>query len=265
VHHDHRQSHRTGDDRYRAARAPHHEPDAQGRAHSGGLLYLLTFAASIPQLKLFSKIVHAPEGFITSHGCNTTVLWGSWLEVITALAGIGTAVALYPVTRRISKSTAIGFVTSRVVVAGLIIVGVVSLLAVVSLRADLAGASGARADALHGTSHALVQMRQWTFLLGPGVMTGVNGLFLGYMMYRSRLVPRIIPTMGLIGAPLILAASTATMFGLWDQISPPATVLALPVAAWEFCLGMWLTLKGFEPAALTTLDAPAATHDAEPV
>ena len=231
-------------------------------ALAGGLLYLLTFAASIPQLKLFSKIVDDPEGFITGHGSNTSVLWGSWFEVITALAGIGTAVALYPVTRRISKSAAIGFVTSRVVEAGLIIVGVVSLLTVVTMRADLAGATGARADALRVTGHALVQLRQWTFLLGPGVMAGVNGLFLAYMMYRSRLVPRIIPAIGLIGAPLILASSSATMFGLWDQISRPAAVLGLPVAAWEFSLGLWLTFKGFKPAALAALDAPATTQQA---
>jgi Domain of unknown function (DUF4386) len=231
-------------------------------ALAGGLLYLLTFAASVPQLKLFAKVVDDPEGFITGHGSNTPVLWGSWFEVITALAGIGTAVALYPVTRRISKSAAIGFVTSRVVEAGLIIVGVVSLLTVVTMRADLAGATGARADALRVTGHALVQLRQWTFLLGPGVMAGVNGLFLAYMMYRSRLVPRIIPTIGLIGAPLILASSSATMFGLWDQVSRPAAVLGLPVAAWEFSLGLWLTFKGFQPAALTTLNAPATTQHA---
>jgi hypothetical protein len=229
-------------------------------AFAGGLLYLLTFAASIPQLKLFSQIVDDPEGFITGHGSTTPVLWGSWFEVITALAGIGTAVALYPVTRRVSRTAAIGFVTSRVTEAGLILLGVVSLLTVVKMRADLAGASGARADALQVTGAALVQLRQWTFLLGPNIMAGVNGLFLGYVMYRSRLVPRSIPTVGLIGAPLILASSTATMFGLWDQLSRPAAVLALPIAAWEFSLGMWLTFKGFRPAALTTLDGSATTQ-----
>ncbi len=223
-------------------------------ALAGGLLYLLTFAASIPQLKLFGTVVDDPEGFVTGHGGTAPVLWGSWFEVITALAGIGTAVALYPVTRRVSKAAAIGFVTSRVTEAALILVGVVSMLTVVTMRADLAGATGARADALRVTGHALVQLRQWTFLLGPGVMAGINGLFLGYLMYRSRLVPRIIPTIGLIGAPLILASSTATMFGLWDQVSRPAAVLALPVAAWEFSLGIWLTVKGFRAEALSSLD-----------
>lgn len=225
-------------------------------ALAGGVLYLITFAASLPQLKLFARIVDDPEGYVTGRGGNTALLWGSWLEIITALAGIGTAVALYPVTRRVSRTAAIGFVTSRVVEAGLILVGVVSLLAVATVHTDLAGATGARADALRVTAHALVAVRQWTFLVGPGLMAGVNALFLGFVMYRSRLVPRAIPALGLLGAPLILASATGTVFGLWDQISTPAAALALPVATWEFCLGVWLTVKGFRPAGVAALATP---------
>ena len=93
-------------------------------------------------------------------------------------------------------------------------------------------------------------------------MAGVNRIFLGCMMYRSRLIPRIIPTIGLIGAPLILVSSTATMFGVWDQVSRPAAVLALPVAGWEFSLGVWLAFKGFKPSALSPLETPAAAQHA---
>ena len=181
----------------------------------GGLMYIVTFLASIPQLWLFANIVDHSEGFIAGHGSTTPVLWGSWLEVITALSGIATAVALYPVTRRVGKSAAVGFLASRVTEAGLILVGVVSVLTVVTMRTDLAGATGARADALAVTGHTLIELRQWTFLVGPGIMAGINGLFLAYVMYRSRLVPRIIPTIGLIGAPLILISSSGTLFGLW--------------------------------------------------
>jgi hypothetical protein len=191
-------------------------------------------------------------------GSNAAVLWGSWLEVITAIACVGTAVALYPVTRRVSRTAAIGFVTSRVVEAALILVGVVSLLAVATLRADLGDATGARADALRVSAHALVEVRQWTFLVGPGMIAGINGLFLGYVMYRSRLVPRIIPAVGLIGAPLILASATGTIFGLWDQVSAAGAALALPIAVWEFSLGMWLTVKGFRPTPLFSDSAPSA-------
>jgi hypothetical protein len=220
----------------------------------GGLMYIVTFIASIPQLWLFGNVVDHPEGFVAGHGSTTPVLWGSWLEVITALSGIATAVALYPVTRRVSKSAAIGFVASRVTEAGLILVGVVSVLTVVTLRTDLAGATGARAAALAVTGHALIELRQWTFLVGPGIMAGINGLFLAYVMYRSRLVPRLIPTVGLVGAPLILISSSGTLFGLWDQVSGPGFALGLPIAAWELSLGLWLTFKGFRAAAVTALD-----------
>jgi hypothetical protein len=218
----------------------------------GGLMYLLTFAASLPQLKLFSQVINHPEGFVSSHGNTTPVLWGSWFEVITALSGIGTAVALYPITRRVSKSAAIGFVSSRITEAALIIVGV-------AMRTDLSGATGARGQALRVTGHALIELRQWTFLLGPGVMAGINGCFLAYVMYKSHLVPRIIPTIGLIGAPLILASSTATIFGLWGQVSGAGAALGFPVAAWEFSLGLWLTFKGFKPDALAALEESART------
>jgi hypothetical protein len=227
-------------------------------ALAGGVLYLITFAASIPQLKLFANVVDDPEGYVMGRGSNAAVLWGSWLEVITAIACVGTAVALYPVTRRVSRTAAIGFVTSRVVEAALILVGVVSLLAVATLRADLGDATGARADALRVSAHALVEVRQWTFLVGPGMIAGINGLFLGYVMYRSRLVPRIIPAVGLIGAPLILASATGTIFGLWDQVSAAGAALALPIAVWEFSLGMWLTVKGFRPTPLFSDSAPSA-------
>lgn len=230
-------------------------------ALAGGVLYLITFAASIPQLKLFADIINDPAGYISTSGSNAAVLWGSWLEVITAAACIGTAVALYPVTKRVSPTAAIGFVTSRVVEAALILVGVMSLLSVVTLKAHFAGAAGPQADTLRVTGEALVAMRQWTFLLGPGLIAGINGLFLGYVMYRSRLVPRLIPTIGLIGAPIILMSATVTIFGGWAQVSTAGALCALPIAVWEFSLGVWLTFKGFKPVRLTSDSAPSTRTD----
>jgi hypothetical protein len=223
-------------------------------ALAAGVLYLLTFLASIPQLKLFSHLVDDPAGFISTPGSNGSVLFGSWLEVITAIAGVGTAVALYPVTRRVSRTAAIGFVTSRVVEAALILVGVVSVLSVVTLKAHFAGTTGANADSLRVTGEALVAVRQWTFLIGPGVMAGINALFLGYVMYRGKLVPRLIPIIGLIGAPLILISDTSTIFGGWGQTSFAGFLCGLPIAIWEFSLGCYLTFKGFK-ASKTIADA----------
>jgi hypothetical protein len=226
--------------------APRRRMDpARKVALAGGIAYLITFAASIPQLKLFADVIDDPAGYISGQHSNTTLLWGSWLEVVTAVACVGTAVALYPVTRRVSRTAAIGFVTSRVVEATLILVGVISLLSLVTLQGDFAGATGAQAEALGVTGAALVAVRQWTFLVGPGLIAGINALFLGTALYRGRLVPRIIPTIGLVGAPIILVSATATIFGGWDQTSAVGALCALPIAIWELSLGVWLTVKGF--------------------
>jgi hypothetical protein len=222
-------------------------------ALAGGVLYLITFAASIPQLKTFKHLIDDPAGYISTPGSNASVLWGSLLEVIAAAAGIGTAIVLYPVTRRVSRTAGIGFVTSRVVEATMILVGVLSVLSVVTLKAHFAGATGGQADSLRVTGEALVAIRQWTFLLGPGLIAGINALFLGYVMYRGQLVPRIIPTIGLIGAPIIITSAIVTMFGGWTQTSSVAFLFGLLDVIWEFSLGVYLTFKGFKRVPVITV------------
>ena len=185
------------------------------------------------------------------------MLWGGSLDVVNALACIGTAVDLFPVVKRQNEAVALGFVTSRVLEAAVIVTGVVSPLSVVTLRQNLAGVSGADTASLVTTGQALVAVRDWTFLLVPGLMAGVNALLLGSLMYQSRLVPRVIPLMGLIGAPLLLASTTATFFGLYEQVSVWSAIATIPVAAWELSLGIWLVVKGFRPSPLTSAITPA--------
>ena len=148
---------------------------------------------------------------------DTQVLFGCFLELINAFACIGTAVALYPVVKRQNGAAALGFVTSRVMEAAIIVIGVVSLLSIVTLRQDLAGTAGADAASLVTTGQSLVATSNWTFLLGPDLMAGINALLLGSLMYRSRLVPRVIPAVGLIGGPLLIAASIAIFFGAYPR------------------------------------------------
>jgi hypothetical protein len=193
------------------------------------------------------------------------VLAGGFLEIIVALAGIGTAVTLYPVLKRQNEAAALGFAAARVLEAGLIFTGAVSLLSLVTLRQDLSGAAGAHATALVTTGASHVATYNATFLLGQSLMPAINALLLGSLLYRSRLVPRIIPLTGLIGAPLLIAAVIATLFGGIGQYSSLAALAALPVAAWELSLGVWLVVKGFRPSPITTAitapDAAAACHD----
>jgi hypothetical protein len=222
-----------------------------------GLLYLLTFLGSIPALALYHDLLNDP-GYVLGGASDTGVLWGTIGELLCALAGIGTAVALYPVAKRHSETAALGFVASRTVEATMIFVGVLSVLSIVTLHD--AGASGAEAASMVGTSRALVALHDWTFLLGPGIMPALNAFLIGTVMYRTGLVPRILPKIGLVGAVMLLASSMATLFGVFDQVSGWAILAALPIATWELGFGIWMTFKGFKPAAVAALPAaPAAT------
>lgn len=213
----------------------------------GGAFYLLTFLASIPALFLIGPVLDDPS-YIVSSGADAQVTLGASLDLVNALACIGSAVALFPVLKRHSEALALGFVTTRMFEAAVIVIGVVSILTVVTLRQP--GATGAEADSLVIAGQSLVAVRDWTFLLGPNVMAGLNALLLGTVLYRSGLVPRVIPILGLIGAPLILAVTVATMFGLTEHGSAWWVVVA-PIFVWELSLGVYLVVKGFNPSSIT--------------
>ena len=215
-----------------------------------GVFYLITFI-SIPTLALYGPIKNHRD-WVLGSGSNTAVLVGAFLEVIVALAGIGTAVTLFPVVKRQNEGVALGFVASRVIEAAMIFTGVLSLLSLVTLRHDLGGAAGANAAALVTTGASHVAVYNWTMLLGQTLMPGINALLLGTLLYRSRLVPRVIPVLGLIGGPLLIAAVFAALFGgSIGHVSAFQAIATLPVAAWEFSLGVWLVVKGFKPSPIT--------------
>ena len=215
-----------------------------------GALYLLTFV-SIPTLALYGPV--RDRNYVTGAGPDTGAVVGGVLEVIVAFACVGTAIVLFPVVKRQNEAVALGFVASRVLEAAAIVAGVACLLAVVSLRR-----AGAGADALM-TGQALVSLHDRLFLLGQSLMPVVNALLLGSLLYRSRLVPRALPVLGFVGAPLLAAATLATMAGLIERDSTWAVVAALPIALWELSLGIRLVVKGFNPspvAAGARVDSP---------
>ena len=217
----------------------------RGVAMTAGVMYLITIIASIPAQFINYAPVFDNANYVLGAGADTRIMWGGLLEVIAALACIGTAVVLYPVVRRQHEGAALGFVTARVFEASLIVTGVVAMLSVVTLRQP--DATGAEATARVVSSEALVAVHDWTFLLGPGVMPGINAILLGYVMYRSGLVPRVIPAIGLIGAPLFLLAGAASIVGINEAGSVWTALVTLPIFAWEAALGVWLTVKGFKP------------------
>ncbi len=207
-----------------------------------GVFYLLTFV-SIPTLALYTS-VRSPN-FILGPGPDLPVIMGALLEMIVALAGIGTAVALYPVVKRQGEARALGFVTSRVLEAATIYVGIVSLMSIVTLRQAGVGASAL------ATAQGLAAQYYWSFFFAQSFIPAVNAVLLGSLLYQSHLVPRVLPVLGFIGAALLLASWFATLFGLLGPLTPASALFALPIALWEFSLGIYLVFRGFNPSPIT--------------
>ncbi|MDX6517724.1 MAG: hypothetical protein QOF50_570 [Gaiellaceae bacterium] len=219
----------------------------QKRARVFGVLYLITFATSIPALFLYEPALRDPVGYIAGAGHDNRIFLGALLELLLIIANIGTAVVIVPIVRRKSEELAIGYVTARIFECTFILVGIVSILGIVTLRQQVAGAS-------EGTvAYTLAAIKDWTFLLGPGWVVGWgNGLILGYLMYRSELVPRRAAWLGLVGGPLIIISGTAVML---SGNHPGSTLRGLqgiataPEFVWELFLGVYCTLKGFRPSS----------------
>lgn len=209
-------------------------------ALTAGIFYLLTFV-SIPTLSLYTGI-HDPN-YILGPGPDTKVFIGVILELIVALSGIGTAVALYPLLKKQNGSVALGLVGARVLEAATIFVGAAFLLAVVTLRQSGIGADGIV------TGKALVTLYDRIFHIGQGLIPAVDDLLLGYLLYKSKLVPRTLSIIGLVGVPTLVTGNIFVLFGILGQRDPSTFLFAVPVAVFEFTLGIWLVVKGFNPSA----------------
>ncbi len=225
-----------------------------------GVLFVITFVTSIPALLLYDPVLNN-TGYITGAGGDTQVLLAAFLELLLIVANIGTAVVLFPVLKRQSEPIALGFVAARVVESAFIAVGILSVLAVVTLHQDLAG-GGTDPATLQTVGRSLVAIKDWTFLLGPGFVVGIgNGLLLGYLMYRSGLVPRRMAMLGLVGGPLICISGAAVLFGVIDAGSVWQGIATIPEFLWELSLGIYLIVKGFKPSPILYDDGRYAGVD----
>lgn len=213
-------------------------------ALAAGLFYLGTFVFSIPAVALYAGVLDDPK-WVLGAGSSGGVVWGGFIEILTALTCIGTAVAVYPVIKGHGPARAMGFVASRTLEAAMICTGVLAVLATYTLRQH-----GGDTVSLTTVAGGLVAIKDWTFLLGPGLAPVVNAVCFTTVLRQSRLVPRWIPTVGLIGAPLLAVSSIATLLGGWEQTSSTALVLALPIAVWEMAVGIYMTFKGFRTPAV---------------
>jgi hypothetical protein len=214
-----------------------------------GVFFIITIIpVPIAAFILYAPVLNDPD-LIFGAGADTIVKLGAFLEVIIAIAIIGTAVTLFPIVKRENEGFALGYVAARVFESTVIVVSIISLLSVVTLRQDFAGAADADAATLATAGKSLVAIHDWTFLLGPGLVPGVNGVLLGYLMYTSRLVSRPLALVGLVGGPLLFASGIAVLLGVIEAGSVWQGIATIPVAAFEVLLGIWLIVKGFNPSA----------------
>src|SRR3954449_9256395 len=212
-----------------------------------GLLWIATFITSIPAVLLYDPLLNDPNFILGAGGGDSRIYIGATLELLLIIANIGTAVVPFALFRRYNEKLAVGFVTARLVECGFIAVGIVSVLALMTLRQDPGSASD---DTLVALGQSLVAVHDATFLLGPGFVVGVgNGLILGYLMYRSALVPRRMAWFGLIGGPLVCISGIAVMFAAFEAGSAPQGIATIPEIIWEAFLGLYLTFKGFNMAS----------------
>ena len=223
-------------------------------ARIAGWLMIITFVTSIGALILYGPVLKA--GYVTGAGADHRVAFGALLEMILIVANIGTATVMFPILKRQNESLAISYVAARLVECGFIAVGIISVLAIVTLRQ---GAAGTDTGSLITAGKSLVAIHDWTFRLGPGWVVGVgNGLILGYLMFRSGLMPRRVTMLGLIGGPLILLSGTAVMFGAIQAGSKAQAIATIPEFFWELLFGLYLIVKGFKPSPITETYAATA-------
>jgi hypothetical protein len=214
----------------------------QKRARWFGVLYLITFVTSIPALLLYEPALRHPVAFVAGSGNVNKIYLGALLELLLIIANIGTAVVIVPIMRRQFEGLSIGYVTARIFECTFILVGIVAMLGIATLQQESAGAA-------EGTvAYTLAAIKDWTFLLGPGWVVGWgNGLILGYLMYRSELVPRKMAWFGLVGGSLIILSGTLVLFGVDHMGGSLQGIATIPEFIWELFLGVYCTVKGFRP------------------
>lgn len=213
-----------------------------------GIFFILTFVTSIPSaLFLYTPLVDDPAGYVLGNGEDNRVLFGVILEIGLVVVNAGTALILYPVARRFSETFSIAYVASRLFESVMIAIGVLSIMSVLALRQDLGGLNAANADSVATAATALMGVHKATFLLGPAFCAGFgNGILLGYIMWKSRLMPRKLAILGLVGGPLALVTAVAVTFGAWEQISLAGFLLTLVEIIWELTIGFYLTVRALK-------------------
>ncbi len=228
---------------------PEQSPQQRRTARIAGWLMASTFVTAILAAIVLYEPVLNDTDYILGGGDDTRVTLGALLEIFLMIGNVGTAVVMFPILRRYSETLSLSYVASRTIESTVIGIGAISLLSVVTLRDDLAASIGADGTSLDIAGQTLVAIHDWTFLFGPGFCVGVNGILLGWLMYRTGLMPPRLAILGVIGGPLIFVSAIAVLFGVYEQDGLHA-LFSLPEAAFEAAFAIYLIVKGFRPSPI---------------
>jgi hypothetical protein len=215
-----------------------------------GVLYILAAVTAILGLALYQPILNDPEYIIKGSANETQVIWGAVNELILAFSVIGTSIMMFPIVNKENENIAIGYICFRLLEAILIIIGIISLLSIITLSREFQAAVAPNASSYLIAGKLLLSLHNWTFLLGPNLALGHSTLMMSYFLYDSKLVPRFISVIGLIGGTFMIACALLVMFGVFLQVSVWGAILAIPVFAYEMSLAVWLIVKGFNSSVV---------------
>ncbi|OXM82861.1 DUF4386 domain-containing protein [Paenibacillus rigui] len=210
-----------------------------------GVLFILAAISSIIGLMLYGPILNGPDYLIQGSAHANQVILGALMELILVVSAVGTSITMFPFLRKYNETLALGHVCFRFLEAVIITVGIISVLSLLTLSRDFTTATAPDAASFRASGTLLKAVHDWTFMLGPNFMLGINTILYSYIFYRTKLVPRFISSLGITGATLVFIAALLEMFGVIPQLSVWGAMLSLPVAANEMILAVWLIIKGF--------------------
>lgn len=225
------------------------------RAKMAATMYFISWVGSIAGLIFYGPVLKN-SNYLSGGASDKQIILGAMLEVICGFANIGCAVVLYPIVKRANESLALAYVALRTLESAVILVGVLPMLAIVSLRQMTGSSAG-----LNDLGTTMVALHNWSFILGPNIVCGVNTFVLAYALFKSGLVAKFIPVLGLVGGTLTFISGSLQLFGGLAQNSAGTAALSIPVFAWEISLASFLFFKGFRRAGLAELDSKDVVAD----
>ena len=224
-----------------------------------GVLFILAAVTAIIGLKLYDPILNGPDYLMKGSEHANQIILGAVMELILVISAVGTATIMFPYLRKYNETIALWHVCFRFLEAMIITIGVISVLSLLTLSREYVAAGAPDIASFQASGIVLKAIHEWTFLLGPNLMLGLNTIMYSYIFYKSNLVPKFIPIIGMTGATLVFLAALLEMFGVIQQLSVWGAILALPVAANEMILAVWLIVKGFNASALAKISSKRKT------